>query len=251
MRHSESRVGFRGAITSLLVMVSVMAASGSAVAANKLIVQDNSVVPVDKFVVTDTGKIGVGTNAPNTAVHTSGGTFPDTQILSSYVGTGGANGATGAGGFLAYRNNVSTTNGGLPLANDRIGYMLFGSYAPDGVTPHNAAGLVAYAESDWTSTTFPTYFLFEVATNPATPVGSGRVERMRINSSGNVGIGTKSPAQRLEVNGGVRLNTLDVKPACTAATRGTFWFEQAATDILYVCAQLNGGTPLWRTVTLN
>jgi hypothetical protein len=248
MKNASCRQMVRSSIMVALLAAFVAAAPTGASAANKLIVQDNSVVPVDKFVVTDTGKIGVGTNTPATAVHTKGGTFADTQVLSHYVGTGDI---TGAGGFLAYRNNLPSTNSGLPKAGDRIGYMLFGSYASDGVTPRNAAGLVGYAEKDWTDSTIPAYFLFEVATDPPTLIGSGRVERMRINSAGNVGIGTKTPAQRLEVNGGVRLNTADVKPVCDATTRGTMWLEQGATDTLYVCGQLNGASPAWRTVTLN
>ena len=259
MRRSESRIGFRGTITTLLVVTWVVAACTSALAVDKLIVQD-ATGTINKFVVTDTGsvngidivsgKVGVGTATPATAVHTRGATFANTQVLSHAVG--GAD-YTVSGGFLAYRNNNPAAGEtlGLPKANDRIGYMLFGSYATDGVTARNAAGIASYAEKDWTNSTIPAYFLFELASDPPSPVGSGRVERMRINSAGNVGIGTKTPTERLEVNGGVRLNTVDPKPViCDASTRGTLWLEQGTTDILYICAQ-SGGAPGWRTVTLN
>jgi len=42
-----------------------------------------------------------------------------------------------------------------------------------------------------------------------------------IRLSGNVGIGTTSPGQVLEVNGGARLNTATAKPACSSTVRGT------------------------------
>ncbi|MEW6584685.1 MAG: hypothetical protein AB1442_03630 [Nitrospirota bacterium] len=61
-----------------------------------------------------------------------------------------------------------------------------------------------------------------------------------INSSGNVGISTTSPSQKLEVNGGVRLNTATTKPTCDANARGTQWFTQGASgvkDTLEVCAK--------------
>ncbi|HUT60403.1 MAG TPA: hypothetical protein VNA25_21370, partial [Phycisphaerae bacterium] len=50
---------------------------------------------------------------------------------------------------------------------------------------------------------------------------------------GNVGIGVAAVAsgQMLEVNGGVNLTTATARPACDAATRGTFWVIQSAADV--------------------
>lgn len=50
-------------------------------------------------------------------------------------------------------------------------------------------------------------------------------------SGGNVGIGTNSPGQQLEVNGGLALKTATVKPACDSTIRGTFWVTQAASGV--------------------
>jgi len=56
--------------------------------------------------------------------------------------------------------------------------------------------------------------------------------------NGNIGIGTTSPSQKLEVNGGIMLNTSSVKPACNAGIRGTIWYEKGTTeaDKIYVCS---------------
>jgi len=44
---------------------------------------------------------------------------------------------------------------------------------------------------------------------------------------GNVGVGTVEPHERLEVNGGLRLNPLEARrPACTVERRGTLWYER-------------------------
>jgi len=227
---------------AIVLSVALVCAPMGAMAANKLIVKDATGV-IDKMVVTDSGYIGVGLNAPIVGIHAKGSTIPSTQILSQYVGSD----PNGSGGFLAYRNNPSTTNNGLPQSGNRIGYMLFGSFGSDGISPRNAAGLVSVADGTWSATTNPAAFYFEVAG----PTGTGRIERMRIASTGNVGIGTTAPTQKLEINGGLRLNTGVAKPACTASTRGTLWFQlDPANDILYVCAQ-SAGAPIWKAVTMN
>jgi len=83
-----------------------------------------------------------------------------------------------------------------------------------------------------------------------TPIGSnGVVTRMVIKNDGNVGIGTQTPGQKLEVNGGIKLNTTDVKPACDATTRGTLWFTQGAAgvkDDMEVCAKDAADVYMWR-----
>ncbi len=65
-----------------------------------------------------------------------------------------------------------------------------------------------------------------------------------------LGIGSTSPAQKLEVNGGVRLNTVSAKPTRDSSARGTFWVQQdAVNDTIYVCAMVNS-VLTWKTVTL-
>jgi hypothetical protein len=66
---------------------------------------------------------------------------------------------------------------------------------------------------------------------------------------GNVGIGATSPGQKLEINGGLRLNPSSAKPDCNATTRGTVWFTQGAAtvkDSVEVCAKDATDTYLWR-----
>jgi hypothetical protein len=70
-------------------------------------------------------------------------------------------------------------------------------------------------------------------------------------SSVSVGIGTSIPTAKLDVNGGVRLNTTEGKPSCDATTRGTFWFTQGGAgvkDSAEVCAKDSGNAYAWRTL---
>jgi hypothetical protein len=71
--------------------------------------------------------------------------------------------------------------------------------------------------------------------------------------NGNVGIGTAavSTGQRLEVNGGIALNTTSAQPTCSSTTRGTFWVTQGASgvkDSVQVCAKDATDTYAWRTI---
>lgn len=70
-------------------------------------------------------------------------------------------------------------------------------------------------------------------------------------SSTGVGVQTSEPGAELEVNGGIRLLTSKVQPACGPATRGEFWFVQGAINVkdsVVVCAKGSGNNYLWRTI---
>lgn len=230
-----------------LVGVALISAASLAQAETRFAVQD-AAGTTDKMVVTDSGNIGVGTNTPAVPVHVRGGTYPTTQIISHATTSSDP---MVSGGFIAKRNNVSTVNSGMPILGDRIGYMLFGGIGADGLDK-NAAGFGAYSEGVWTNSNFPAYFAIET-----TAPNSARAEKMRVTGAGNVGIGTKTPTQKLEVAGAIRLNTAVAKPAtCVEALRGVIYFSQGGTgaaDALEVCAKDANGGYSWNKVsfTLN
>jgi len=216
----------------LLVGMLAVAFTGVAQAETRLAVQDAN--GADKMVVTEGGRIGVGTTLPDAGVYVKGAVYPDNTIKVE------GNAATGGAGFLGYL----VKPGALPLANERLGFFLFGSFS--GITPLHSAGVAASAEADWSATSTPANFSFAT-----TPIGTTvRLERMRITASGKVGINTTSPTQILEVNGGIRINTVTVKSICdSTTTRGTIWFTAGGAgvaDTFEVCAKDISGNYAWR-----
>ena len=224
-------------ISALLALISCIALTSSTLfAAQKLIVKD-STGQNNKFVVTDdgtgltvndAGQVGINNSTPAAGLHIKGDAYPSATVKVEGTPTGGG------GGYLGYL----VRQGALPLNNDRLGYFLFGS--TDGTNLYHATGLTAMADGDWSSTSTPAYFSFLT-----TPTGSAtRVERMRIASSGNIGINTSTPQATLDVQGGVRINAASSQPACANNLRGTIWFTQgtgSTKDSLQVCVSTGSG----------
>lgn len=70
-------------------------------------------------------------------------------------------------------------------------------------------------------------------------------------TAGNVGVGTAAPGQKLEVNGGMRLNTTTTKPTCSSTVCGTFWATQGdpgTKDSVEVCAKDASDAYAWRSL---
>jgi len=91
-------------------------------------------------------------------------------------------------------------NGGNTTSGTELGYFFFSGYASG--AQRRAGYIIANQDGASSGTNVPGRISF-FTTNATT----GEAERMRIDSSGNVGIGTTNPQSKLEVNGSIVATT--------------------------------------------
>lgn len=181
-----------------------------------------------------TGNLGIGTAQPVSRVELQGTTVPNAQIKIRTEATS----ANFGGGLVLHHNNAA---GGLPLANDRLGYTLFGTTISG--ASFQGGGIAARAEADFSSTSLPTYFTFETA-----PVGAtSRSERLRITAGGNIGIGTAMPTVKLDVDGPIRCKNYTAT-GLPAASLGAGQIVMVSNEIGGAVLAFSDGAN-WRRVT--
>ena len=176
---------------------------------------------------------------------TIGGNISETKLTIVDTSTSPARGMmtaehsdTNAGALIVGRRSRGTE--GSPVAvtpGDFLG--AFNTQGYDGSSYQAPTSLASVVDGSVSIGSIPASLVFNVGTATA-----NKPERMRITSSGNVGIGTTAPTQSLEVNGGMRMNTVATKPTCDANARGTFWFIQGSSkDNIEVCVM--NGSYMW------
>ena len=166
---------------------------------------------------TDGGNVGIGTTSPSYLLDVSGtgrftGALTGTQITSSYAGKDGLvvadtrTQAAGVGGSILFQGVY--TNGGSPLSFGRISLMKENSTNAD-----YSFGMGFYTSANNGS---------NPSTNP----------NFYIAGSGNVGIGTSSPATKLHIYGtGANTQTILQESTTTAANA---YLVQKSTTKSYV-----------------
>ena len=154
-------------------------------------------------VVDENGNVGIGTATPQSLLDVQGP-----------VGTG----ATGAGILTLATKELTIVDG------DELGRINFNAPLESDGSDSILAGAAIWAEADdtFSTTVNSTELVFGTATT------SAAVERMRIDSSGNVGIGTTTPAALLHIRG-AGTGTTDIIRVAGTTSYGSMAFYEDTT----------------------
>ncbi len=194
----------------------------------------------------DDAHVGVGGGAPFAMLSVLGDNVSDPQVgdihirKEGYFAIGFLDAFTASGNpFFGLRRARGSIASPAAVQNgDTTGAFSFRGYAPAGAFVQ-AAAVVAMVDSAPSGSSVPMAIYFATGTTSA-------VERMRLTSSGDLGLGMTTPACKLDVDGPVRVKSY-VKTALPSAA--------SAGQIIYVSNEVGGavlafsdGTN-WRKVT--
>jgi len=181
----------------------------------------------ERMRIDSSGNVGIGTSSPSAKLHVANG---GSNAQATFVGTTGspyitvvANSGTtilgneSNGGWVGTTGSqafVFKTNDTERMRIDSSGNLGIGTSSPTtyGLSGKHldVSGGASYSFIHCNTTTVKSFLasnesalltaLFTFSNHPLT-LGTNNTERMRIDSSGNVGIGTASPTNKLQVNG--------------------------------------------------
>jgi len=172
-----------------------------------------------RFYITSGGNVGIGTASPAAKLDVVG----TAQISSNLTLSGG----TASGILYLNGSKVATSGSALVFDGTNLGV---GTSSPDALLTVNTiasfgAGAAA-TPSIAAKGDLNTGIYFPAADTLAASTGGG--ERMRINSSGNVGIGTTSPGAKLTVSDGETVGSASLAVASNSTTNNVAYFYSNA-----------------------
>lgn len=219
-------------------------------------------------VATIVGNAGFSANVSIASALSIGGVavVTGTTTSSKFIPTGGT--ATGNGMYLSTTNTLGfSTNGTLRASMDASGNLLVGTTVAPG---SNGAGVAIY-KSDYPRLSFRNSTTGDTSSDGMLMVMDGNnfvisnaeagyvsfqtqaLERARITSGGDVGIGTTTPATKFEVSGTTRSSAFQTTAGTVSvpASTATTFFTPASSGLYLARVYLDGNaSQTWDAVII-
>jgi hypothetical protein len=151
-----------------------------------------------RMTILNNGNVGIATTSPVTALEVVDTTGVTSRGITSTTYS------TNPGGLIQTRGARGTPAAPTALlSGDTYGWFAFAGYDGSAFSVQNEpTGLNAFTSQTWTATAHGSGVRI-ITTPNGTTAGQ---ERMKIDQNGNVGIGTISPSQKLDVSGNISTN---------------------------------------------
>lgn len=136
------------------------------------------------------GNVGVGTTIPSANLMVVGSTANVFKLVSTT-----ASASNGGAGIQSWNDD-----GAAVVSGDRLAFYTFGGSYNGTNGLGSGAAISGFAEGTYSASSYPTEVRIETAPSGSTT----RTARVYVKSTGNVGIGSATPGQALDVQGTVR-----------------------------------------------
>jgi hypothetical protein len=137
--------------------------------------------------IDESGNVGIGTATPSFKLDVVAQDAVNAPVMVTNY--------QNAGAILGRRANGTPASPTALASGDLITATLGRGYNGSAFTTTSNGGMYLYAGENWTTGANGTYLTFETTAN----AGTTRTEKLRVSGSGNVGIGTTAPENKLHV----------------------------------------------------